>query len=101
MAFTASIRWDENVEPARYYEAAEEDEQYDVTHAEAQDMQRVGFAVQGVAGGDEVRVGEGIYNGKDGSGYVFDQRTPEYRDVPILAGADDDVQITAELLALS
>ena len=101
MAFVAAVRRDEDVEPARYHEATEEDEQYDVADAEAEDMERVGFAVQGVAGGDEVRVGEGVYDGEDWSGYVFDQRTPEYRDIPILACADDDVQVAAKLLTLS
>lgn len=100
VAFVTAVRWDEDIEPARYDEAPEEDEQDDMTNAKAQDVQGVGFAVKRIRGADELWVREGIYDGQDGSGDVLDQRAPDHRDVPVLAGADDDVQVAAELLTL-
>jgi hypothetical protein len=91
VAFVAAGRRDEDVEPARDHEAREEDEEHDVPDAEAHDVQRVGLAREGCAGVDEVWVGEGVYDGEDGAGHVLNQRAPEDWDVPILAGADDDV----------
>lgn len=63
-------------------------------------MQGVGLAGERRAGVDEVGVGEGVYNCEDGAGDVFYQWAPEDWDVPVLAGADDDVQVLAELFAL-
>ena len=100
MTFVTAVRWDEDVEPARDDETSEEDKQDDVADAKAQDVQRVGLPVEGVGGVDEFGVREGIHDRQDGSGDVLDQRTPDHGDVPVLAGADDDVQVTAELFAL-
>lgn len=100
VAFIAAAGRDEDVEPARNHEAGEEDDEDDVADCESHDVQRVGLAGQRVAGVDEVGVGEGVDDGKNGAGDVFDQRTPDDGDVPVLAGANDDVQILTELLAL-
>lgn len=71
MAFVAAVGRDEDVEPARDHETAEEDQQYDVAYAEAHDVQGVGFAGEGRAGVDEVGVGEGVDDCEDGAGDVF------------------------------
>ena len=91
MAFVAACGRDEDVEPAWHHEAREEDEEHDVTDAEAHDVQRVGLTREGCAGVYEVGVGEGVYDSEDGTGDVFYQRAPEDWDVPVLASADDDV----------
>lgn len=100
VAFVAAVRRNEDVEPARDHEAAEEEQEYDVADAEAHDVQRVLTAGQGRAGVDEVGVGEGVDDCEDGTGDVFDQWTPDDGDVPVFAGADNDVEVAAELLAL-
>jgi hypothetical protein len=100
MAFVAARWWDKDVEPAGNHEAREEGEEYDMADSEAHDVQRVSLAGERCARVDEVGVGEGVHDSEDGSGDVFYQRTPEDWDVPVLAGADDDIQILAELLAL-
>jgi hypothetical protein len=100
MAFVASRRRDEDVEPAGNHEASEESEEYDVADTEAHDMQRVGLTGKRCAGVDEVGVGEGVHDGEDWAGDVLHQRAPEDWNVPVLAGADDDVQILAKLFTL-
>ena len=89
VAFVAAIGRDEDVEPAWDHEAAEEEQEYDVAHTEAHDMERVGFSSKGRAGVDEVGVGEGVDDCEDGTGDVFYQGSPDDGDVPVLAGTND------------
>ena len=53
-----------------------------------------------VAEGPELGVGETVDDEEDRGRDVADEGAPEHGDVPILAGADDDVQVAAELVTL-
>lgn len=94
LALVAARRRDEHVEPARGDEAGADDEEGDVTDDKAEDMQRI--LAQLVKG----RVGEAVDDGEDRGGDVADEGGPEGRDAPVLALADDLVEVEAELVSL-
>jgi hypothetical protein len=100
VAFVAAVGRDEDVEPAWDHEAPEEEQEYDVAHSKAHDVKRIGLSSKGRAGIDEVGVGERVDDCKNGAGDIFYQGSPDDGNVPVFAGADDDVKVTAELLAL-
>ena len=61
---------------------------------ESKDVYRV------VAESPELGVGEAVHDEEDGRGDVANHGGPEDRNSPILASGNNDVQITAELVAL-
>ena len=70
------------------------EDQTEMREDEAKDVDRV------VAEGPEFGVGETVDDKEDGGRDVADEGAPEHGDVPVLAGADDDVQVAAELVTL-
>lgn len=94
-AVSATRGLDEDVEGAGHDETGHSQEEGDVGKGEAGNVDGVHAAA-----GVEVGVGEGGDDGEDGRGDVAQDRAPEHGNVPVLAVADDDVEVTSHLVGL-
>lgn len=93
LALASARRRDEDVEPLGHDEAEEDEDQGDVADAEAHDVKGV------VAEQVEVRVRKAEDDGESRGGDVSEDDGPESGDVPVLPLADDEIEITTQLVA--
>ena len=94
MALAAAVGRDKDIVPPGNKEAAGNDDESNVADGETENVQWI------LAELVEGAVAEAVDDGESGSGDVAEERSPEHRDLPILALANDLVQVAVELVAL-
>jgi hypothetical protein len=95
ISIVAALDGDKDIEPLRDDEAEQDQRGDEVGVCEAEDV----GGILGAVGG-ECWKRKTVDDGQEGPVDVAEQNPPEEGDFPVLAGADDDVEVAAELLAL-
>lgn len=86
---------DEDVEPTGHHESEHTPHQQEMSDDETHHVERV--IVEALESG----IGEAEDDGEDGTGEVSQKRSPDRRQRPVRAAADDGVEIVSKLIALS
>lgn len=90
-----SLGNDEDIEPSGHHESEHTPHQQEVSNDETHHMKRV------VAEPFERGIGEAEDDGKNGSGEVSQEGSPDGGQSPVRTTADDGVEIVPKLVALS
>ena len=94
LAIIQPVHRHKNIKVPRQDQRGDCEDEAEMGEDEAEDVDGV------VAEGPEFGVGETVDDEEDRGGDVADERAPEHGDVPVLAGAYDDIEVAAELVAL-